>query len=89
MMTGQEEAEALAQLQSQPPQWLLYLPLGREEFLRVFPHASSLNGHFETLESWLTQNYTPVEQPAVNLGGYRLWQHVKVPPPDALTLRLR
>jgi 4-amino-4-deoxy-L-arabinose transferase-like glycosyltransferase len=89
MMTGQEEAEALAQLQSQPPQWLLYLPLGREEFLRVFPHASSLNGHFETLESWLTQNYTPAEQPAVNLGGYRLWQHVKVPPPDALTLRLR
>jgi 4-amino-4-deoxy-L-arabinose transferase-like glycosyltransferase len=89
MMTGQEEAEALAQLQSQPPQWLLYLPLGREEFLRVFPHATTLNGHFETLETWLTQNYRLVEQPAVNLSGYRLWQRVEKASPDALTLRLR
>jgi 4-amino-4-deoxy-L-arabinose transferase-like glycosyltransferase len=88
MMTGQEEAAALAQLQSQPPRWLLYLPLGREEFLRVFPHATTLSGHFETLETWLTQNYRPLQQPAVNLGGYRLWQRVKEPP-DALTLRLR
>jgi len=89
MMTGQEEAEALAQLRSQPPQWLLYLPLGRDEFLRVFPHATTLNGHFETLETWLTQNYRPVEQPAVNLGGYRLWQRAEITRPDALTLRLR
>ncbi len=93
MMTGQEEAEALAQLQSQPPQWLLYLPLTREEFLRVFPHATTLNGHFEALETWLTQNYRPVEQPAVNLGGYCLWQRVEqrmeTMRPDALTLRLR
>jgi 4-amino-4-deoxy-L-arabinose transferase-like glycosyltransferase len=89
MMTGQEEAEALAQLKSQPPQWLLYLPLDRDEFLRVFPHATGLSGHFETLETWLTQNYTPLEQPTVNLGGYRLWQRAEVAPPDALTLRLR
>jgi hypothetical protein len=89
MMTREEEAEALAQLQSQPPQWLLYLPLDRDEFLRVFPHATSLSGHFETLETWLTQNYKPVEQPAVNLGGYRLWQRVEMARPDALTLRLR
>src|SRR5579863_7671475 len=77
MMTGEEEAAALAQLQSQPPEWLLYLPLGREEFLRVFPHATGLSGHFETLEAWLTQNYRPVEQPAVNLGGYQLWQRAE------------
>jgi hypothetical protein len=89
MMTGQEEAEALAQLQLQPPQWLLYLPLSRDEFLRVFPHATTLNGHFEALEAWLTQNYKPVEQPAVNLGGYRLWRHAGNAGPDALTLRLR
>jgi 4-amino-4-deoxy-L-arabinose transferase-like glycosyltransferase len=89
MMTREEEAEALAQLQSQPPQWLLYLPLDRDEFLRVFPHATTLSGHFETLETWLTQNYTPVEQPAVNLGGYRLWRHAGNAGQDALTLRLR
>ena len=89
MMTRQEEAEVLAQLRSQPPQWLLYLPLGREEFLRVFPHATGLSGHFEALETWLTQNYRPVEQPAVNLGGYRLWQRAELTRPDALTLRLR
>ena len=93
LMTPQDEAGALHQLQSQPPQWLLYLPLGREEFLRVFPHATGLSGRFEALETWLTQNYRPVEQPAVNLGGYRLWhraeQRIETTRPDALTLRLR
>lgn len=89
MMTGQEEAAALAQLQSQPPEWLLYLPLGREEFLRVFPHATGLSGHFETLETWLQKNYRPSEQPPVNLGGYRLWQRAGSAGQDAWTLGLR
>ena len=89
LMTPRDEAGALHQLESQPPQWLLYLPLGREEFLRVFPHATNLNGHFERLETWLQNNYRPAEQPPVNLGGYRLWQRVEMTPPDALTLRLR
>jgi hypothetical protein len=77
MMTGQEEAAVLAQLQSQPPEWLLYLPLDREEFLRVFPHATSLSGHFDALEAWLQKNYRQVAQPPVNVGGYRLWQRVE------------
>jgi len=89
MMTEREETEALAQLQAEPPQALLYLPLSREEFLRVFPHATGLSGHFEKLETWLTQNYTPAEQPAVNLGGYRLWHRAAMAHQDALTLRLR
>ncbi len=73
MMKGTEEAEVLSELKARPPRWLLYMPLTREEFLRVFPNARNLNYRFETLESWLEKNYEPVE-PEVNVGGYRLWR---------------
>ena len=85
MMTRTQEAEALAQLQSQPPEWLLYLQLPREELLRVFPNGANLDWRFVELESWMQQNYRPVESPAINVGGYRLWQHV--PAPEAVALR--
>jgi 4-amino-4-deoxy-L-arabinose transferase-like glycosyltransferase len=89
LMTPQDEAVALQQLESQPPEWLLYMPLGREEFLRVFPHGAAFNTRFETLEAWLQKNYRPSLQPPVNLGGYRLWQRAGIARPDALTLGLR
>jgi hypothetical protein len=41
MMTHADEAAVLAQLQADPPEWLLYLRLSREEFLRVFPHGGN------------------------------------------------
>jgi 4-amino-4-deoxy-L-arabinose transferase-like glycosyltransferase len=87
MMTGREEAEALAELQAQPPTWLMYMPLTQEEFLRVFPNAGGLNWRFEKLEAWVEQNYQPLEQPAVNVRGYRLWR--RTAGVDALTLGLR
>ena len=89
LMTPQDEAVALQQLQSQPPQWLLYMPLDRGEFLRVFPHGAAFDTRFETLETWLQKNYRPSEQPPVNLGGYRLWQRAGSAGQDALTLGLR
>jgi 4-amino-4-deoxy-L-arabinose transferase-like glycosyltransferase len=74
MMTRTEELETLAELQAQPPEWLLYLKLTPEEFLRVFPHASGLNWRFDTIEEWLRNNYQPVEGPSVNVAGYGLWR---------------
>jgi hypothetical protein len=72
MMTSKEETEALRQLISRPPEWLLYMPLTRDEFLRVFPNATGLSERFATLQDWLEENYRPVETPSVNIAGYRL-----------------
>jgi len=73
MMTRGEEAQALRQLEARAPEWVLYMTLTRDEFLRVFPNAGGLQNRFSALEKWLEKNYTPVEGAgAVNIGGYRL-----------------
>ncbi len=74
MMTGREESEVLGELEKRPPEWVMYLQLSREEFLRVFPAATKLDNRFETLEAWLERNYEPVSNPEVNVVGYRLWR---------------
>ena len=79
MMTRTEEMETLAELQVRPPEWLLYLQLTPEEFLRVFPNGSNLNWRFDTLEEWLRGHYQPVENPGVNVAGYGLWRRNALP----------
>jgi hypothetical protein len=81
MMTHQDEMAVLGQLQADPPEWLLYLKLSREEFLRVFPHGENLNWRYETLEAWLDRNYAPSESPVVTLDGYQLWRRITRGPP--------
>jgi 4-amino-4-deoxy-L-arabinose transferase-like glycosyltransferase len=76
MMTHSQETEALGELEARPPEWLMYMPLSREEMLRVFPNGADRDWHFAELESWMQQNYRPVESPAISVGGYRLWQRV-------------
>ena len=72
MMRAQEEAAALTQLQASPPAWVLYSPLSRQEFLRVFPNATSLSERFERLESWVTANYQPEANSPVSVSSYVL-----------------
>ncbi len=74
MMTQREESQVLAELQARPPEWAMYLQLPREEFLRVFPSATSLDHRFRTLEQWLETHYEPVSDPPVDVAGYRLWR---------------
>ena len=71
MMTEREEQQCLNQLRAHPPQWLLYMPLSRQEFLRVFPHAQSINNSFPALEAWLEQNYQPTD---LIIGSYSFMQ---------------
>ncbi len=78
MMTRNEEVAVLEALENSPPKWLLYLPLSREEFLRVFPHAAGLDHRFPTIEAWRQREYVPVE-PAVTVAGYRLYQRRAIP----------
>jgi 4-amino-4-deoxy-L-arabinose transferase-like glycosyltransferase len=85
MMTRSQETEALGELEARPPEWLMYMQLSREEVLRVFPNGSDRDWRFAELESWMQQNYRPVEGPAISVGGYRLWQ--RAPAPEAVALR--
>ena len=71
MMTGIEEGSALEDLQRAPPQWILYLPLTREGFLRVFPSGKNLDHHFEKIETWIQANYAPLDQP-LSIEDYQL-----------------
>src|SRR5271165_274553 len=74
MMTTREEFEVLGELEKRPPEWVMYLQLSREEFLRVFPSATKLDHRFGTLEGWLESNYEPVDNPDISVVGYRLWR---------------
>jgi hypothetical protein len=80
MMTRNEEASALEALENSPPKWLLYLPLSRAEFLRVFPHAAGLDHRFPMIEAWRERGYIPVEPPVV-VAGYRLYERRAIPVP--------
>jgi hypothetical protein len=72
LMTGQEELSALEELRVQPPAHVLYLPLSRQEFLRVFPHAGRLDHRFRSLEAWILHNYAPLRQP-LSIADYQLY----------------
>jgi hypothetical protein len=71
MMTAQDEARVLEDLERRPPQWVMYLPLTREEFLRVFASGWDADHTFPRVESWIRDRYQPTE-PAVEIGGYTL-----------------
>jgi 4-amino-4-deoxy-L-arabinose transferase-like glycosyltransferase len=73
MMTRIEEIDALDALKNSPPAWVLYLPVSREEFLRVSPHGTGLNHLFPRIEEWRAREYVPVEPPVV-VAGYRLYE---------------
>ena len=85
MMTRSQETEALGELEARPPEWLMYMQLSREELLRVFPNGTDRDWRFAELESWMQQNYRPVEGPSIRVGGYQLWQRVS--PSEAVALR--
>lgn len=80
MGTKQDEITALAELQAHTPEWMLYLQLTREEFLRVCPRGVGLDWRNELIEDWIAKNFRPVPSTAT-LMGYRLLHHVTEPPP--------
>ena len=72
MMTAAEERELLASLSAAPPAWVLYQPITREEFLRVFPNATNLDNAFPSIDRFLAEHYEPAERHAISYAGYRL-----------------
>ena len=77
MMTLREERVALGELHANPPQWVLWLPLSRPEFLRVFPNAGKLAHGFPTLEAWMRHEYRPLNPPVI-VAGYQLFSRIDI-----------
>jgi len=71
LMTDQDEQSALSDLRRAPPQWVFFLRLTPEEFLRVFPNADRSRIHFPALENWIDANYSAVTPP-LHVAGYNL-----------------
>ncbi|MBY0502603.1 MAG: hypothetical protein K2X03_01755 [Bryobacteraceae bacterium] len=71
MMAAEEERQTLADLEQRPPEWVLYLPLSREEFLRVFPSATGLDERYRLIEAWIERHYVAA---GVTVSGYQLRQ---------------
>jgi hypothetical protein len=73
VMTSDDAAAALKDLETTPPKFVIYLQLERADYLRVFPNAYNLNHRFSRIEDWIAREYVPIE-PAVWLRRYRLYQ---------------
>jgi len=78
MMTATEERELLSSIEAAPPRWVLYQPVSREEFLRVFPHATGLDNRFPLVDEFLVRHYEAASEPPIQFAGYRLLQR-KIP----------
>jgi hypothetical protein len=78
MMGGGEETAALSALDRSPPAWVLYYPMPRADFLRVFPNATHIDHRFSAIEAWILREYTPVEPPLI-VRYYQLYQRRTAP----------
>lgn len=72
LMTHRDADVVLSELQTRPPQWVLYMALDRPEFERVFPSAHGLDPHYPQLERWIQTHYFATTLPP--LRGYFLLQ---------------
>lgn len=72
MATKREALDALAQLQQQPPEWLLYMKISTKELLRVVPKGESVEWRYPELEGWLEENYAPEPETRAVVAGYEL-----------------
>jgi hypothetical protein len=77
MATNRDALAALATLQARPPEWVLFLKISREEYLRVVPEGAGTEWRYEALEDWIEKNYAPLTDSSVVVSGYELrrWTH--------------
>lgn len=58
MMTSQDEAAALADLQARPPQWIVYSNIPPQAYLRIWPTSDPTRLRMTTIESYISNTYT-------------------------------
>ncbi len=76
MATKREALAALAELQACPPEWVLFMKISREQYLRVVPKGAGTAWRYEELEDWIEKNYVPPDDSSVVVSGYQLRRRV-------------
>ena len=72
MMTTQDESNALAHLQTAPPEYILFCRPPLEDLLRIWPNTDPARVRMPALEGWIEANYRIVDAAQPSLLGYRL-----------------
>jgi len=62
MSSIQDEANVLADLHRRPPQWVIYLNIQPEDYLRIWPSSDPTRLRMESIEHFIAGGYEPVTQ---------------------------
>ncbi len=62
MMSDEDEATALAELQAAPPEHVLYYDLSNKLILRLWPHSDPSRLRMQRIEDYLARNYRKQDQ---------------------------
>ena len=72
LMTDDDEAAALKELQARPPKWVLYEDVSPEIYLKHWPSSDPKRLRMNSIEEFFRANYRPVEKQSHRLGSFSL-----------------
>jgi 4-amino-4-deoxy-L-arabinose transferase-like glycosyltransferase len=72
LMTPEDEAIALQELQGHPPQWVFYDYVRPEEYLKHWPSSDPSRLRLNSIEEFLSARYHPLEKLSHRLGDFSL-----------------
>ena len=72
MMTVQDEARALADLQARPPQWVYLAEMPPEAYLRIWPNSDRARLRMDGIEAFIRGAYRPWAESPGHRTEYRL-----------------
>jgi hypothetical protein len=72
MMNDQDEAIALADLESRPPRWIVYQDLAPEAYLRIWPHSDPKKLRMWQVENFIHSRYRLVSEQGNSPGRFQI-----------------
>jgi hypothetical protein len=72
LMTPEDEAAALKELQANPPQWVFYNYVSPEGYLKHWPSSDPSRLRLNSIEDFLSTHYHPLEKLSHRLGDFTL-----------------
>ena len=72
LMTAEDEAVALKELQASPPRWVLYDDVPPELYLKHWPSSDPGRLRMNSIEQFLSANYRPVEKLSHRYGEFSM-----------------
>ena len=76
LMTDDDEATALKELQARPPEWVLYEDVSPEMYLKHWPSSDPSRLRMNSIEQFFKVNYRTAEKQSHRLGEFSLLQRI-------------